>query len=130
VVAVIIYSSGGERIQAQLSRRSGLQLNKDLRTVTQAAANVAKPIIAAGAPVRKVGGGATKRSVSVRGVKPRPGSATGVSVGPRIWYRHFVIGGTSRGIEANPWVQRGIDRAAPAVRATLNSGLKAASRLP
>jgi hypothetical protein len=106
VVAVIIYSSGGERIQAQLSRRSGLQLNKDLRTVTKAAANVAKPI------------------------KPRPGSATGVSVGPRIWYRHFVIGGTSRGIEANPWVQRGIDRAAPAVRATLNSGLKAASRLP
>jgi hypothetical protein len=128
VVAVFITSTGGTRVQASLSRRSGPELRRSLQKVIRLAASTAKPIVAAEAPVRAVGGGATKRSVSVRGTR-RAGEVVGYSIGPRIWYRHFNIGGTDRGIEANPWVERGIEKADGVVKRVLEAGLRADVRL-
>ena len=113
MIRVTITATGQAPIQAALSRRSGIELNKTLRKATRVAATAAKPFIASQAPVLT---GATKRSIKVKSTRD-----IGASVGPRIWYRHFVIGGTSRGVERNPWVDRGAKLGTGAYRAAFNA---------
>jgi hypothetical protein len=115
---VTIIVTGEEKIIADLSRRSGPQLASTLRKATRAGATAAKPFIAAASPVRT---GKTRKSVSVRGSK----QGIGASVGPRIWYRHFQIVGTKRGIRPNPWVARGAAAGASAAKAVMETITKA-----
>lgn len=114
---ITITVSGQDKVLADLSRRSGPQLNATLRKATRAAATAAKPFIAAAAPVRT---GKTRQSVSVRASR----GSVGASVGPRIWYRHFPIVGTSRGIRPNPWVARGAVAGGAAARAAMQAVVK------
>lgn len=119
---VTISIFGTEKIQADLMRRSGPQLASTLRKATRAGATAARPFIAAMAPVRT---GATRSSVNVRSLR----SGIGASVGPRIWYRHFPIVGTNRGIRANPWVARGAAAADAAAKRVMETLVKADIRL-
>lgn len=97
---ITVTVSGQPAVLADISRRSGPQLAATLRKATRAGATASKPYLVAAAPVRT---GATRRSITVRATRER----IGASVGPRIWYRHFPIVGTSRGVKPNPWVERG-----------------------
>jgi HK97 gp10 family phage protein len=99
-----IIVTGEEKVILDLGKRTAPRSTLTLNKAVRAAAAVMRPFIMANAPVAT---GATRRSVSVRTMRKRAGEAAAVSVGPRTWYRHFPIGGTSRGITANPWVERG-----------------------
>ena len=107
-----IITTGEPEIQRELANRRAPKLTAAMRAADEAGAKTAQPIIAASAPRRT---GATAASVQARGTW----------VGPTISYRIYPIKGTSRGVEPNPWVQRGITRARPAVRAARHRTLKA-----
>jgi hypothetical protein len=106
---------GDKPVLAKLMRRQAPAINVTMQKAIRASAAVTKPVIAAQAPKRT---GLLRKSVSVRTNRQFAfGEAAGVNVGPRIWRRHFVIGGTRRGIEPNPFVVRGARMAQPAARA-------------
>lgn len=108
---IAIITTGGPEIERELSNRRAPKLTLAMRAADEAGAKAAQPFIATSAPVRT---GATGASVR----------ADGRWVGPTIDYRIYPIHGTSRGVSPNPWVQRGINRARPAVRAARHRTLK------
>lgn len=130
--------TGEEKLIADLSKRSAPQSTWTLQRSVRKAATVLKPFIVSQAPVGpprtikgfQYMGGATKKSVSVRTMRKRPGEAAAVSVGPRVWYRHFPIGGTSRGVEPNPWVARGRSMGSSSSRGVLTGSILAEFKKP
>lgn len=50
--------------------------------------------------------GATQRGYGVRKLRRKPGEVVAYKVGSRTWYKHFAIAGTSRGVAADPYVDR------------------------
>lgn len=119
MVAITVSVTGQAPILAKLDRRQAPRLTNTLRRATRAAASAAKPFIQSQAPVRT---GATRKSVSVRG-----STRGGISarVGPNIWYARFPIAGTSRGVERNPWVERGSEMGRFAEREAFDRTIKA-----
>ena len=115
MAVLVVTVFGIPQAQASLAKRRAPALNFTLAKSLRAAGNAVKPYIQAAAPVRT---GATRASVSVRGSK-------NITVGPRIWYRHFPIVGTSRGVEKNPWVARGVRAGAGTARRVRDSVIKA-----
>lgn len=118
MVQIIVTTSGGPKIEAAMSRRSGPRLYATTLKAAKAAGNVAKPIIQSQAPIGPTK--ATFRSVKVKNLRRE----VGVYVGPKVWYRHFVIGGTSRGIAPNPWVARGTALASRPAKAAFEAAMK------
>lgn len=101
MIGLSVRLDGLNRALAALDRQSGTALKRRVRMGMQAGGKLLVKPIRAEAPRRT---GTLARSVSVR--TGRDGS---VSVGPRSWYRHFVIRGTRRGVTANPFVDRAVD---------------------
>ena len=113
--AVTIQIIGMDAAQAKLARRKAPRLTASSRRGLKAAGEALKPFIQSAAPERT---GKTRSSVKViRG-------QTTYRVGPTIWYKHFVIGGTKRGIEANPWVSRGANAGRSAASLAFNATVK------
>lgn len=117
-VPIYITGDGGPKVVAALQRRQGFPLRTEMLLATKAGAMAAKPVIAAAAPVLT---GATKKSVKARQLR----RAVGHIVQPTIWYRHFVIGGTKRGVKPNPWVARAVPAARVVAKAAFDRTLKA-----
>lgn len=101
VITLSVRLEGLDRSLAALDRQSGTALRRRVVLGMRAGGSLLVQPIREQAPRRT---GYLSRSVSVR--SGRDGS---VSVGPRAWYRHFVIRGTRRGVRANPFVDRGVD---------------------
>jgi hypothetical protein len=89
------------KAQQRLERRMGAQLNKALGKATIAAGRTLVKPMRTAAPRRS---GALAKSV--KATRARREDKPGAIVGPRIWYRHFVVSGTRRGVKPNPFVTR------------------------
>lgn len=100
-VGISVRVEGLPRVLASLDYREGRQLLARTKLGLRSGGSVLVAPMRREAPVRT---GVLRRSVSVR--TARDGS---VSVGPRAWYRHFVIRGTSRGVRPNPFVDRAVN---------------------
>lgn len=109
---VTIIVLGNDRVQAAVRRRSAPALTATAVKANEAAVQAIQPFIAAEAPYLT---GATQRSVKIldHGMSAR--------VGPTTWYKHFVIGGTKRGVKPNPWVGRGARKGRPAAKAAFRA---------
>ncbi len=101
---ITIRTTGLNELQLKLDRYHGPQLDRALGKATLNAARSLVGPMRAAAPVRS---GALRKSV--KATRASKGDKPGAIVGPRIWYRHFVIGGTKRGVSANPFVTRVAD---------------------
>jgi hypothetical protein len=100
-LTITVRTEGLDGLQVKLDRYQGVPLNRALAKASLAAARTLVGPMRAAAPNRT---GAMRRSVKATRATRR--DKPGAIVGPRIWYRHFVIGGTSRGVRANPFVTR------------------------
>jgi hypothetical protein len=98
---ITITITGLDQVQAKLDRHHGPQLDRALGKATIAAARTLVGPMRAAAPVRS---GALRRSIKATRATRR--DKPGAIVGPRVWYRHFPILGTNRGVKANPFVTR------------------------
>ncbi len=120
---ITIRTTGLNELQLKLDRYHGPQLDRALGRATLVAARTLVGPMRAAAPVRS-----GKLRQSVKATRATRGDKPGAIVGPRIWYRHFVIGGTKRGIKANPFVTRVADanagNTARIFQATLHDELK------
>ncbi len=98
---ITVTVQGLDGLQLKLDRYHGPLLNRALGKATIAAARgLVKPMRDA-APKRT-----GKLAKSIKATRARRGDKPGAIVGPRIWYRHFPIKGTKRGVRANPFVTR------------------------
>lgn len=104
---ITVTVSGERDVLRMLGKAEGKELKSRIRKGTRAGASMLVSPIRKETPVRT---GEMARSVKVKSLR-----SGGYSVGPRAWYRHFVIRGTKRGIEANPVVDRAVDPQKPAV---------------
>jgi len=93
--------TGLDKAQIKLDRYHGPQLDRALGKATITAARTLVGPMKAAAPVRS---GALRKSIKATRAQRR--DKPGAIVGPRMWYRHFVIGGTRRGVKPNPFVSR------------------------
>ncbi len=120
---ITIRTEGLNGLQLKLDRYHGPQLDRSLGRATLVAARTLVGPMRAAAPVRS-----GKLRKSVKATRASRGDKPGAIVGPRIWYRHFVIGGTKRGVKANPFVTRVADansgNTARIFQATLHDELK------
>ena len=101
---ITVRAEGIPKAQARLGRISDPQLRRTLGRATVAGARVLVPVMRSQAPRRT---GFTAKEVRVQ--RARREDAPGAIVGPsrKVWYRHFPIGGTRRGVKPKPWVIRG-----------------------
>lgn len=103
--AITITVLGEEAVQRAIDKRSAPRLTASSQKGLHLAGAAAKPFIAAAAPVAS---GATRDSV-------RQSESFGrVTIGPHTPWAGYVIRGTNRGVEPNPWVSRGARTARPA----------------
>lgn len=100
-LTITVTTQGLDKLQLKLDRYHGPQLDKALGKATLAAGKTLVAPMKAAAPKRT---GAMRKSIKATRATKR--DKPGAIVGPRIWYRHFVIGGTNRGVKANPFVAR------------------------
>lgn len=107
-VSLTVRLVGLEQALAALDRQSGRSLERRVVLGMRTGAQMLVAPIRAQAPKRT--------GYLARSVKVRTGRGGSVSVGPRAWYRHFIIRGTKRGIRANPFVDRGVDSNLEAVK--------------
>ncbi len=98
---ITIRTEGLNELQLKLDRYHGPKLDRALGKATITAARTLVGPMKAAAPVRS---GVLRRSIKATRASRR--DKPGAIVGPRIWYRHFVIGGTRRGVRPNPFVSR------------------------
>jgi hypothetical protein len=103
-----ITMTGLPEAKGAVARRAAPSLTKTLRDANKAAGGVLKPVIKGYAPVRL---GELARSTRLSS------SSDGkVVVGPKAPHRHFVIKGTKRGVEPNPYVDRAAQASGPVMR--------------
>jgi hypothetical protein len=94
---------GMPRLLAKMDRFHGRNLD---RIVGNAQLDAVKTLIG---PIRREAPKRTgKMARSVRATRLTRQDAPGAAVGPRIWYRHFPIRGTRRGVQPNDFVGRGV----------------------
>lgn len=103
-LTIIITTQGLDKLQLKLDRYHGPQLDKALAKASIVAARTLVKPMRAASPVRS-----GKLRKSIKATRATKRDKPGAIVGPRIWYRHFPIGGTSRGVKANPFVSRTAD---------------------
>ena len=98
---ITVRTEGLDKLQLKLDRYHGPQLDKALQKASLTAARSLVTPMRAASPART---GAMRKSIKARRSprQHRPGAV----VGPTVWYRHFPIVGTSRGVRANPFVTR------------------------
>lgn len=97
-----------DRALKRLDKWHGSPLKKRMDKALQAGLTLlVNPIRATAA--RHTRTGATVRSVKVKSLRKRWNEVAAYSVGPRTWYKHFVIAGTRRGVTADPYVSRAVD---------------------
>ena len=98
---------GLKELQHALDQLDKKKSKATLQKVASAGAKALKPYVVREAP--RGATGKLKRSVSARKAKRNLPAAI-VSPRPSVaFYRHFVIGGTKRGVSPNPFVARGYD---------------------
>lgn len=93
---------GQADVKRMLDKNSGRELKRRMRVGTRAGASLLV------APIRGEikSAGLVKSGYLMKSVKTASLRSGGYSVGPRAWYRHFVIKGTQRGIEPHAVVDR------------------------
>lgn len=64
--------------------------------------------------------GKTQAGYNVRKLRKRPQEVAAYKVSSNTWYKHFAIVGTSRGVNADPYVTQVRDSLEPAVTAFIN----------
>ncbi len=111
--------TGLDKAQIKLDRYHGPQLDRALGKATFAAARILVGPMKAAAPLGRTG--ALRKSVKATRAQRR--DKPGAIVGPRMWYRHFVIGGTRRGVKPNPFVSRTADANSAATTRTFETVL-------
>lgn len=107
------------RFQATLAKWEGANLEKRLQAATKAYGQVVAAYAKDDAPVGTPSGtairlgakpGDLKRAVGVRKAKKyRVGSIVNAKHSRSMFYAHFVIGGTKRGVKPNPFITRAND---------------------
>jgi len=100
-LTITVTTQGLDKLQLKLDRYHGPKLDRALGKATIGAARTLVGPMKAAAPSRS---GALRKSI--KATRATRGDKPGAVVGPRIWYRHFVIGGTRRGVRPNPFVSR------------------------
>lgn len=100
-LTITVTTQGLDKLQLKLDRYHGPQLDRALGKATIAAARTLVGPMRAAAPVRT---GALRKSIKATRATRR--DKPGAIVGPRIWYRHFPILGTRRGVKPNPFPTR------------------------
>ena len=93
---------GLDKAQIKLDRYHGPQLERALGKATITAARTLVGPMKAAAPRGRTG----LLRKSIKATRAQRRDKPGAIVGPRMWYRHFVIGGTRRGVKPNPFVSR------------------------
>jgi hypothetical protein len=112
---------GLDKVRARLQRFERRALDQKLTQATRAGAVMLVPYIRDEAPVGRTG--LLRRSVRAAATKrEKPGAFVGPS--KRAWYRHFVIGGTKRGVRGNPFVARGARRGHSAAVQAMRDALR------
>jgi hypothetical protein len=97
------------RVTKRLNQWQGAPLAVRTQKAIQAGVSLLRSPIRAGAARHRITGN-TEKSVGVRKLSLRSGENAAYKVGVKAnnatiaWYAHFVIGGTSRGIQADPYV--------------------------
>jgi hypothetical protein len=94
-----------DRIAKRLDKWQGKPLADRLKKATQGALQLLVNPIRFGAARHSITG-KTVQTVKVTTLRKRAGELWAMKVGVRTWYAHFVIAGTSRGVEADPYVDR------------------------
>jgi len=96
---------GQDDVKRMLDKNSGRELKRRIRQGTRAGASLLVT------PIRGEikAAGLVRSGYLMKSVKTLSMRSGGFSVGPRAWYRPFVIRGTSRGIEPHPVVDRAVD---------------------
>lgn len=106
MIGLTITLLGEDDVLRMLSQAQGVELKNRMRRGTRAGAQVlVTPIRREIQTAGLILTGHMLQGVSVRGNR----SSIGANVGPRAWYRHFVIRGTKRGIPPHPVVDRAVD---------------------
>lgn len=97
--------TGVTDVKRMLDKAQGRELKRRMRQGTRAGASLlVNPIRSEIKAEGLVDTGYLFKSVKVANVR-----SGGVSVGPRAWYRHFLIRGTRRGIQPHPVVDRAVE---------------------
>ena len=98
---ITVIVKGLVELQRKLDRYHSARLNRALGKASIAAARTLVRPMRAAAPKRT-----GKLAKSIKATRAKRQDKPGAIVGPRIWYRHFPIKGTKRGVPSNPFVTR------------------------
>lgn len=97
-----------KRITTRLDKWQGAPLAKRMDKALGEGMKLLINPIRSGAARHKITG-ATGRSVRVKKLRRKPGEVGAYKVGVNSWYGHFPITGTSRGVEADPYVDAALE---------------------
>lgn len=97
-----------DRVLKRLDKWQGAPLAKRMEKAVAGGLALLVSPIRFGAQRHRVTG-ATSASVKVKKLRKKPGEVFAYKVGVNTWYGHFPIGGTSQGVEADPYVDAAFD---------------------
>lgn len=109
------------RITKRLDKWQGAELHKRMQKAIEGGLKLLVNPIKAQTPVFT---GHLRSGVKAKALRKRPGEAAAYKVGPTSPHRHLVIRGTSRGVEANPFVDRAVQPLEGQVKAYIEEQIK------